>query len=161
RQKIEAEGIGFYAVRPDLTDFGDPKELMRQALDLLKGPEVVIRQLMLPHLRASYDDLTAAARGADILVTHTLTYARPLVAEKQGVKWVSTALQPVSFFSVYDPPVLAPAPLLTKLRPLGPALYRPLFALMKRTLRDWMEPVHRLRAEIGLPPATANPMFEG
>jgi UDP:flavonoid glycosyltransferase YjiC (YdhE family) len=46
-------------------------------------------------------------------------------------------------------------------RPLGPIAWRPLFWLMKRTVRGWTVPCHRLRAELGLPPTTADPLFEG
>ena len=44
-----------------------------------------------------YDDLLAACRGADFLVTHPLTYAGPPVADKLGLKWASGALQPVLY----------------------------------------------------------------
>jgi rhamnosyltransferase subunit B len=53
------------------------------------------------------------------------------------------------------------APLLAKLRFLGPAFHRLLFWCAKRSLRSWFEPWHRLRAEIGLPPTSASPPFEG
>src|SRR5262249_27726846 len=65
------------------------------------------------------------------------------------------------FFSVHDPPVLPPAPLLSKLRFLGPFLYGPMFRFIKWTARSWSEPWHRLRAEIGLTPTPDNPLFEG
>lgn len=38
-------------------------------MDAKKGTEFVIRELFLPHLRDSYDDLTAAAAGADLFLT--------------------------------------------------------------------------------------------
>src|SRR5438132_8384901 len=57
RAKVEAEGIGFAAVRPDLPDFGDEAEVLRRAMDRRTGGEYIVRELVLPHLRASYDDL--------------------------------------------------------------------------------------------------------
>lgn len=161
RQKVEAEGIGFAAIRPDLPDLGDTTTLMRQIMDARMGPEYIVRKVMLPHLRASYDDLTAAVQGADLLVTHTLTYAAPLVAEKLGLPWAGVALQPMIFLSIYDPPVVAPAPWLTWFRPLGPRFFGPLLRVMKRSTRSWTAPVNDLRAEIGQPPSKANPLFEG
>jgi hypothetical protein len=64
-------------------------------------------------------------------------------------------------FSIYDPPVLAPARFLSRLRFLGPRFYGPIFGLLKRTVRSWCEPVHRLRAELGLPSTLDNPLMEG
>ena len=54
-----------------------------------------------------YQDILAAAEGADLLVSHVLTYATRLVAEKLGIPWASAFLQPLGFFSAYDPPVLS------------------------------------------------------
>src|SRR4030081_2239792 len=86
--KIEAEAIGFHAIRPDLSP--ETPGLLKLAMDPKKGSEYVIRELVLPHLRASYEDLTEAAAGADLLVTHPLTYAGPLIVEKTGICWAST-----------------------------------------------------------------------
>lgn len=44
---------------------------------------------------------------------------------------------------------------------LGPIFFRSLFWLARRSVRSWMEPWHRLRAEIGLPPTNDNPLFQG
>jgi UDP:flavonoid glycosyltransferase YjiC (YdhE family) len=83
-----------------------------------------------------------------------------LVAEKLGVRWVSTELQPGAFMSAYDPPVLAPMPALAKLRGLGPAFHRTLFRFAKLVGRGWSEPVYQLRKELGLQRGL-DPLFEG
>jgi UDP:flavonoid glycosyltransferase YjiC (YdhE family) len=161
RQKVEALGLGFRAVRPDHPDSEADSELMRRIMDRRTGSEFVIRQVMMSVLRESYEDTLAAADGADFLVSHMLTFITRLVAEKKGIPWASTFLQPLGFFSVYDPPVLPQAPFLAKLRFLGPAFHRPLFWCAKRSVRSWSEPWHRLRAEVGLPPISESPLFEG
>jgi UDP:flavonoid glycosyltransferase YjiC (YdhE family) len=161
RQKVEALGLGFRAVRPDHPDLDADPGLVRRLMDRRQGSECVIRELMMPVLRQSYEDTLAAAEGADLLVSHMLTFTTPLVAEKRGIPWASTFLQPLGFFSAYDPPVLPQAPILAKLRFLGPAFHRALFRLAKRRVRSWCEPWHRLRAEVGLPPTPASPLFEG
>ncbi len=157
RQKIEALGLGFRAVRPD---YPDP-ETIRRIMDRRKGSEVIIRELVMPVLRESYDDTFAAAEGADLLVSHILTFTTRLVAEKKGIPWASTFLQPLGLFSVFDPPVVPQAPFLAKLRFLGPRFHRLLFWCAKRRVRSWSEPLHRLRAEVGLPPNSLSPLFEG
>src|SRR5690348_4370639 len=59
REKIEAEGISFRAIRPDLPRI-DP-DLMRKIFDRRQGTEYIFRQILLPNLRDSYQDLAALA----------------------------------------------------------------------------------------------------
>jgi rhamnosyltransferase subunit B len=160
RQKVEVLGLGFRAVRPDHPDPETDPDLIRRIMDRREGSEVVIREVMMSALRESYED-TPAADGADLLVSHMLTFTTRLVAEKRGLPWASTFLQPLGLFSAYDPPVVPQAPFLAKLRFLGPAFHRLLFWCAKRSVRSWSEPWHRLRAEVGLPPTSASPLFEG
>jgi UDP:flavonoid glycosyltransferase YjiC (YdhE family) len=148
-------------VRPDHPDPEADPELMRRIMDRRTGSEFVIRQLMMSVLRESYEDTLAAAEGADFLVSHMLTFTTRLVAEKRGIPWASTFLQPLGLFSAYDPPVVPQAPFLARFRFLGPAFHRLLFWCAKRSVRSWSEPWHRLRAEVGLPPTSESPLFEG
>ena len=66
--------------------------------------------MLLPGLAAGYEDLSAACEGADLVVTHPAQLAGPIVAEQRGGPWASSVLAPLSFFSVSDPAVPAPAP---------------------------------------------------
>ena len=61
--RVEAEGLEFHPTRPDL-DPTDP-EALRRAVDRKKGPEYVIKDVAMGHLRESFEDTVAAARGAD------------------------------------------------------------------------------------------------
>lgn len=161
RAKVEALGLAFRAVRPDVEDAQLDAELMRRVMDPRTGSEVVIRDLVMPQVRASYDDLAAACEGADLVVGHVLTYAVRLLSEKTGIRWASTVLQPIAFLSAEDPPVMPAAQWLRHLRFLGPGFHRALYALARRTAAKWSEPWHRLRAELGLPPTRDNPIFDG
>jgi rhamnosyltransferase subunit B len=153
RRKIEALGLGFRAVRPDSDWVTDP-DVMRRLMDPRTGTVRAVREVLLPVLRESYAETLAAAQGTDLLVSHPITYAARLVAEKTGVPWASTMITPLGFFSAYDLPVFPLAPSLSKaLRFLGPAFWGPLFRFGKWATRSWAEPWYRLRAEIGLPPA--------
>jgi len=127
RQKIEALGLGFRAVRPDHPDPETGADLMRRSMDRRTGSEFVIREYMMSALRETYEDTLAAADGADLLVSHLLTFTTRLVAEKKGIPWASTFLQPLGLFSVYDPPVFPQVLSMAKLRFLGPAFHRLLF----------------------------------
>ncbi len=161
RQQIEARGIGFHAVRPDGPDLENDRAAMRRVMDAQKGTEYVVRDLLMPALQDSYEDLLGATQGADLLVSHVLTYAARLAAEKHGIPWASAFLQPLGFFSAYDPPVLPQMPYLAKLRFLGAAFHRPFFGLAKWSCRSWCEPWDKLRAALGLPPTSDHPLFEG
>ena len=161
RRKIAAAGIDFHAIRPDIS-FAD-KELHRRLTEPKRGLERVIREFMLPLLRTTYDDLLAVVQmdgGADLIISQILIFAAPLIAEKTGIRWVSTELQPGAFMSVFDPPVLAPFPALAKFRGLGSTFHSALFRFAKLTARSWGEPVRQLRRELGLSPGE-DPLFEG
>lgn len=155
---VERWGLEHAPVRPDL-DQGDA-EMLERALNPRWGAEVIVRELLMPVIRDSYADLEKAAEGADLIVSHALTYAAPVLAEKKGLKWLSVSLQPLMFFSAYDPPVLAPAPWLAALRPLGPRVNGPLLRVLRLFSRSWGEPVRALRKELGLGPGR-DPIFEG
>ena len=159
RHFVEAEGVGFRPVRPDRNLH--ETEAIRRMMNPGRTPAHLMKGLLFPRLQESYEDLSEATRGADVLLTHPLTFAGPLVAEKVSVPWVSTVLAPISFFSAHDFPALPVFPRLTiMLRRLGPGAGRPLVGLAKRATRHWPEPVRRLRTEIGLS-SGKHPIHEG
>ena len=84
---VEASGVLFAPVRPNLTEMGEYEALVKKVFDLYRGPEYLIRRLVMPHLRASFDDLLQASEGADLLVSHPLTVTLPLVAQRRGLPW--------------------------------------------------------------------------
>jgi rhamnosyltransferase subunit B len=116
--------------------------------------------MLLPHLRQIYEDLSAAVDGADLLLTHPLPLVGPLVAQTRRLPWVSSVLAPISFFSAYDPPVPPQFPALYHLMKISPAIGRGVMKLAQRRLDRLMEPVFRLRAELGLPRGE-QPLFGG
>ena len=148
REKALGLGIDFQALRPnwDPTD----QELIAQCADLKSGPEVLFRRLILPHLRATYDDLVAAAAGADLMLAGELVYAAPLVAEKLGLRWASVILSPTSFFSAHDPSLLVNIPNVYRLRRSGWMINRAILEFGKLVSRHWWKPVRQLRRELGL-----------
>lgn len=165
REKFETLGIDFRPLSPDLPDpredlaFTD--ELMRQAMHPMKGGQYIIETLMLPYLRASYEELKEAAQGADMLVTHMLSFAGHILAEKTGIPWASSVLAPLNFFSVHNASIPPFAPSLAPFFASLPVnVNRVLRRMMKRMTDKWMRPVQELRRELGLRPSE-NPIFEG
>jgi len=156
RSKVEALGLGFLPLRPDWNP--SDRDLIAQCADLKRGPEVLFRRIVLPHLRATYDDLLAAARDADLMIAGELVYGAPLVSEKLGLPWASATLSPASFLSAHDPSVLVNVPWMIHLRKLGWPVYRAVMNVGRLGTRHWWDPVRRLRREEGLS-ADCDPLF--
>jgi len=157
REIVEAEGFELRPVRPDAEP--ENRELFARAMRPRRGSEVVVREIVLPYLRESYEDTADAARDADAIVTHPLTFAAPIVAEERGLPWVSTVLAPLSFFSRHDFPVIPPLPRAWRLYGI-PGMTTLLIRVFRAITRPWTRPVRELRAERGLPPAD-DPLYEG
>ncbi|RRA48459.1 glycosyltransferase [Acidipila sp. EB88] len=155
RRQAEAGGLAFAAIRPEQQ--ADDAAMIAMIYDRKRGTERGLREFLFPALRESYEDLlavVAADGGADLLVCGELAYAAPLVAEKTGVPWASYVLAPFSFFSGYDPPVLPPYPVLSRVLatfPLAKHLTGHLLRPFARAVtRSWCAPVYALRKELGL-----------
>ncbi len=163
REKTDALGLELHPVPPDVPGYDRPEEVARMIAELTdrkKGSERVFQRFVNPHLRGMYDALEQATRGADLLVTHVLSLAGPPLVEKTGIRWASTILAPISFFSNYDPPVFPQMPWLHRLNRNRPWLTRAMMWVGRRRLDQLAGPVFRLRAELGLPRGRS-PLLEG
>ena len=121
---------------------------------------MLVREWLMPRLEPAWRQLRDAAAGADLLVSHPVTFAAPVVAHERRLPWVSTVLAPMSFLSVHDPPVLAAAPHLAALRRFGPFYGRLVRWVADRSTRRWVQPAIDLRREHGVP-GNANPLIDG
>ena len=160
RDGVESAGIAFADMRPALESFGDKAAIVQRLFSSRDGPAYLVKEMFMPHIRASYEDLDRAAAECDLIVTHPLAFAGPLVAQQRGLPWASSVLAPMSLLSCMDPPLIGPAPWLKSLRVLGITPYRMAFGLAKFIVRQWEKPLHALRAELNLPPAPPA-QFEG
>jgi rhamnosyltransferase subunit B len=158
RSAVERENLEHAAVGPEVEP-GDA-DLVGQIMHARTGTEFLLRTLLAPAVDRTYDQLRAAARGADMLLTHPVTFAGPVLAEATGMPWVSTVLAPASFMSEHDPFVMPPAPWLKRVERISRWPSVVLMRLAHRMTRPWMAPVDALRARLGLPRAK-HPVFEG
>jgi UDP:flavonoid glycosyltransferase YjiC (YdhE family) len=158
RLAVEQEGIEFEPMGPDV-DLRDEAALAR-VMDARRGGEVVVKEFVLPALERMYNETHRLAEGADVLVSHPLTFATPAVATARGMPWVGTILAPLSLFSDTDFPVLPALPGITPLMRAWPWLRRRVMAMVRRETGKWMTPLNDLRARHRLPPA-GNPLMEG
>jgi rhamnosyltransferase subunit B len=159
RETVTALGHAFAPIAPDV----DPNDTdtLRRVMDPARGSEVVVKQMVAPAVREQFEALDAAADGVDVIVSHPVVFAAPLVAERRRLPWLGAALAPLSFFSLTDFPVLPNAPGFLRDRKLGPTVGGWTRTLAMAMTRPWVAPVDRLRAELGLPAASAHPMFAG
>jgi rhamnosyltransferase subunit B len=158
RAAVEQEGLEFARVGPDV-DLKD-QDALKRVMDPRRGGEVVIKEFVLPALPQTYDELMHLAEGADVLVSHPLTFATPILAEERGLPWVSTILAPLSLFSDGDFPVLPALPGLAGATRSWPWLRRTAMRMIRRATDGWTAPVQTFRGTRGLR-AGGNPILEG
>jgi rhamnosyltransferase subunit B len=160
RSRIVSLDLEFAPVGPIL----DPEDnqLVAMLMDIRKGTERTLREILFPAIRQSYRELLAvveAKGGADLLLAGELVYQAPIVAEVTRIPWASHVLAPLSFFSRYDAPVLPPYPMLARLQPALPGMGRVIAQFARWVTRSWPEPIYQLRAELGLGRGP-DPIFE-
>jgi len=158
RVKVEAEGIAFAPVRPDVGELMNQPAFLQKLWDPKHGSKNLLRDYLMPNVDAAYQDLSAICTGCDLLVTHAAAYAGPIVAEKQKLRWISIALQPAILFSTYDPPVVAPALWARHLYRFG--IFGPMLKAARWETARWAKPVYELRHSLGLPRGK-NPLIDG
>jgi hypothetical protein len=107
-----------------------------------------------------YEDLTEAVRGADALISTEVVFPAKSVAEKTGVKWITTTLAPGTFLSAHDPFVPPTAQWLRHLRFLGSGFHSAMYKVVHRIIDSWFEPYREFRRELGQSD-NLNPLFEG
>lgn len=153
REKVEGEGLLFHPIRPEMAPEAEAPALLRRAMDPKSGSEVVVREMLMPHVRDQYADLLAVTRGVDLLINHPIVHTGTLVAQKLGIPWVDAILQPMLFMSRDDPPVPPQMPWLAALYRLGPFFKRAIMNKAREHVAGWTTPIHELRAAEKLPPA--------
>ena len=161
RAQVERIGVAFVPMKPGLDDIGPQETWSSKANSSVGGPRFIIRTLVMPYLEDSYQVIKSVAPGHDLIISHVLTFAAPLVADELGIPWISSILQPSTFFSAYDPPAVGFFTILPKLKFFGPSLTKRILGLMALATRGWLKPIKSLRAKIGLPPSARNELTEG
>jgi rhamnosyltransferase subunit B len=157
REKIAALGFEFHPVRPDINP--DDVHLARDLMDLKTGTERLLREFLFPAVRDAYADLRAAVTNADAMIAGEVVFAAPILAEKTGIKFISTSLAPASFLSAYDPFVPPTMPWLEKFRFLGAGFHKLFYAAAKKSISGWSRSVKEFRRELGLNP-NVDPLFQ-
>ena len=159
REKMLASNFEFIPVSPHIPPpEAQDAEMMEKVMHPRRGSEFLLHEMLFPFLRDAYRDLLEAVSGADLLLTHPISFAGPLVAQKTGIPWVSTVLAPASLFSAYDPPRPPFWQWMRHLYILGPR-FMVWFLNRAKTIYK-SETYDEFRRELGLPDR-GHPLFEG
>ena len=161
REQVERVGIRFIPIKPGLDELGPQESWAAKANSSIRGTEFIVRTLLMPYLEVGYHTTKAAAAGHDLMISHVLSFATPLVAEELNIPWVSSALQPAPFFSAYDPPALGFATFLPRMKFLGPKFMRWFMRLLAKPTELWTAPIEDFRKNIGLKPFSKNVLIDG
>jgi rhamnosyltransferase subunit B len=142
RAAVESAGLEFYLARRSFL-YGNEDSSDRSAFNI----------------HNSYDDLIAAVRRADLLITHQIAFAAPLVAARVCIPWVSVVLSPFTFASAYEPLTLMTSPRSRPFTPMVYNLYLSQLSQMKQSGQLYTKQAERLRGQLGLAPGR-NILFE-
>lgn len=151
RARIEAAGLEFASLSPSIAELGDPERVAEAFFDRWRGPRRLYEAMVTVPLRRACADLRAAVEGVAIAVSHPLTPALALIAERLGLPWLSSVLSPYSLFSIADPSVTPGVEWLHRVPRIGRWPHGPMLDFVRAAVRRWERPVHELRAEMGLP----------
>jgi rhamnosyltransferase subunit B len=159
REKLETGGFDFLPVSPHVPPPQEQdEEMMRKVMSPRTGTAFLLNEILFPFLRQGYEDLLRVVEGADLLLTHPISFAGPLVAQKTGIPWVSSVLAPASLMSAYDPPAPPFWPWLRYLELLGPRFLGAFYGQAKKAFGH--KEYDKFRDELGLPDR-GSPVFEG
>lgn len=155
---IEKQGFPFHEVWPNL----DPnnKAVIGPMLDPKQGPERFHRDIIFPHVAANYHSFLEVAQKSDLILSGILSYFAPLCAKKLQKPWASVMLSPMTFWSIYDPPVIPTMEFMKHAYRFGPDFNRFLFREIFRVSTKWTKPVQDLKAKEGIVDQT-NPLTNG
>ncbi len=164
RAQVLAAGLPFEPLRPSHSELERDLGLTRAALTraAIRRPDFLFRALVLPYLRAAFEDMDRLCAGADLVLSSSLAFGARLAAERRGVPWIGIVLQPFMFLSAHDPPVLQRAEWLSALmRAAGPRASGVLLRVLQAAFAPLFAPVHALRRELALPRSRVHPLFAG
>jgi rhamnosyltransferase subunit B len=159
REKLGTAGFEFVPVRPHIAPPQEQDaEMMAKVMNPRSGSGFLLNEMLFPFVREAYEDLLPAVDGADLLLTHPISFAGPLVAQTTGIPWVSSVLAPASFMSAYDPPMPPFWPWMRHVGLFGPRATAAFFKQVKKVYNN--DFYHQFRKELGLPDR-GSPVFEG
>lgn len=155
---VQKAGLEFHPIHPHINH--KDKNIISAVLDTRNGPELLHKEYIFPYLQESIDDLLEIAKDADLIVGSVLTYYVPIVSHLTKTPWLNIIIAPISMWSGYDPPILAPLPFLGKLRFLPAWFHHWILKQLFKVSASWAKPLEKIRTKYGME-NKYNPFWEG
>lgn len=153
-ESIAREEIAYARLRPHEKDIVDALGVdVPGAFRIMLGnPYFILDEIYLRFLRETFEDTSAAAEGADVIVTHSLLVGANLAAEAAGLPCARVALAPMYVQSAASPSYTPPAPYVLQPRSRAAIGYNRLVRSIIRAGVDLrMRRLREFRRKIGLP----------
>jgi rhamnosyltransferase subunit B len=154
RERVEAQGLGFAAVSPDLEELSERLglDLGGMARRMSEDDGFLFEKLIFPYLHRSYRQLLTEAEGAAAIVAHSIAFSAHATAETLQIPLVLVTLSPMLLFSAYDPPYGTRAPFIPEPQTRASLGYNRALLKVFAGLADlWAAPLRRFRRDLGLP----------
>ncbi len=163
--KVRSAGLEAHAILPSFEEVGRATGLPDQEVirRILLDSHFLVGRILLPPLADSVGRLLRIAKGASAVTGSAFTFAAPIAAERLGLPFIHTVLQPMSWFSADNPPsgpdfrfVARPSP-----ARMGQGWNRLILAGGRRYMRlRYGREIDRVRALYGLGPTRGAPMID-
>ena len=163
RDLVEPTGLAFSAIRPSHDDIVtttgiDLPGLVERAS---QDPWFLLRDVYLPFTPKIYEDISALADDAAMIVTHNWVFGAIIAAEARHIPLVRVNVSPLFLQSAMRPSVTGGAPYLLEPRTaLGLLWNRAIREVVRRQLRRKMAPAYAFRRAVGLPEADYDFVFD-
>jgi rhamnosyltransferase subunit B len=149
RERIEDEGLEFAPIPPHPESREAWLEVVQKLHNTKEGNTNLFREVLMPCLRQSYEELLPLVEQADLVVSHPLVQASSICCEKVNRPWMAAVVSPVMLWSIHDSMIPVGFKGAEKLR-THPGFQRLLKFLTARSLRHKLREVQALRSELGL-----------
>ncbi len=157
---IEA-GFEFAEIPPQFPKPEDQARLMQRWMDPKHGTDRVMREFVMPSLRATHAALEPLVKSVDLVIPHPFTITAAFWAEKLGKPWMAIPFVPMVFATEAEPPVVGQLMYPERLQWFGtPYPLRWLFRLAKwLNARGW-DSFRQIRREMSQPEIKGHPYFD-
>ncbi len=163
--KCRDAGLEAEAILPSFDELGratglEDDEIVRK---VIADTNFLVNQILLPPLGESTNRLMEIVSEADAVVGSIFALAAPIAAEARSVPYISAVLQPMSWFSLLDPPVAPGFGGLVKppLGIMGKNWNRLIGAMMATELkRRYAKRINAVRLSHGLAKSSATPVLQ-
>lgn len=163
--KCREAGLEAEAILPSFEELGRNTGLDDDTIvkKILADTNFLVSEILLPPLGNSVDRLLNIVSDADAVVGSIFALAAPIAAEARSVPYISAVLQPMSWFSLLDPPVASGFGGLAKppLGVVGRNWNRVMGAAMAAVLKQrYARRINTVRLRHGLPRSSATPVLQ-